>query len=170
VIETERLLLRQCVVEDADVILRLLNEPSFLENVGDRGVRTTEDATNYLLNGPIASYAANGYGIYLVLLKETSAPIGMCGLLQRPQFVHPDVGYTLFPEFWRRGFAIEAASAVVEHAHRSLGIEHVLGLVSPHNSRSIQLLEKLGFIFQEPALLQPHNSEVLVFTHIEVDT
>jgi [ribosomal protein S5]-alanine N-acetyltransferase len=170
VIETERLLLRQCVVEDADVILRLLNEPSFLENVGDRGVRTTEDATTYLLNGPIASYAANGYGIYLVLLKETGAPIGMCGLLQRPQFAHPDVGYAFFPEFWRQGFAIEAASAVVEYTHRTLAINPVLALVSPHNARSIQLLEKLGFIFQEPALLQPANSEVLVFTHIEVDS
>ena len=162
-IETERLLLRHCVPEDADVVLRLLNEPSFLENIGDRGVHTLEEAVTYLLNGPIASYAEHGYGMNMVLLKETGEPVGMCGLLRRPQFDHPDVGYAFFPEFWRRGFASEAASAVIEHARRTLGVGRIIAIVSPHNAASKLVLEKIGFTFQEHALFEPDGSEVLVY-------
>jgi RimJ/RimL family protein N-acetyltransferase len=166
-IETERLLLRDCVPEDADVVLRLLNEPSFLENIGDRGVHTPKEAAAYLINGPIASYAEHGYGMYMVELRKTGKPVGMCGLLRRTQFEHPDVGYAFFPEFWGRGFASEAASGVIEHARRTLGIGRVLGIVSPHNSASIQVLEKIGFTFQEPAVFELDGSEVLVYVSNE---
>lgn len=162
-IETERLLLRECVPEDADVVLRLLNEPSFLENIGDRGVHTPEEAAAYIINGPIASYAEHGFGMYMVLCKETGEPVGMCGLLRRAQFDHPDVGYAFFPEFWGRGFASEAASGVIEHARRTLGVSRVLGIVSPHNSASIQVLEKIGFTFQEHAVFELDGSDVLVY-------
>jgi RimJ/RimL family protein N-acetyltransferase/uncharacterized protein YndB with AHSA1/START domain len=163
VIETDRLLLRYFEAGDAGVVLRILNEPSFIENVGDKGVRTTEDAAAYLASGPIASYEAHGYGLYLVVLKNTNEPIGMCGLLNRPQFADVDVGYSFLPEFWRRGFAAESVSAVIEHARRALGIGRIIALVAPHNVSSARLLEKLGFTFRERALLQPAGSEVLVY-------
>lgn len=162
-IETERLKLRQFVLEDAEIIVRILNEPSFIENVGDKGVRTIEDAVAYLENGPFASYAANGFGAYLVQLKESGEPIGMCGLLKREQFDDPDVGYTFFPEFWRQGFAAEAVSAVLEDSRRTLGIDRIIAIVSPHNAPSSRLLEKLGFSFKEITNFQPSGDEVLLY-------
>lgn len=162
-IETERLKLRQFVLEDAEIIVRILNEPSFIENVGDKGVRTIEDAVAYLENGPFASYAANGFGAYLVQLKESGEPIGMCGLLKREQFDDPDVGYTFFPEFWRQGFAAEAVAAVLEDSRRTLGIDRIIAIVSPHNAPSSRLLEKLGFSFKEITNFQPSGDEVLLY-------
>jgi RimJ/RimL family protein N-acetyltransferase len=162
-IETERLTLRHFLIEDAAIIVRILNEPSFIENVGDKGVRTIDDAAAYLTNGPIASYAANGFGAYLVHLNETGEPIGMCGLLKREQFDDPDVGYTFFPEFWRQGYAAEAVAAVLEDSRRTLGIDRIIAIVSPHNTPSSRLLEKLGFTFKEITNFQPSGHEVLLY-------
>jgi RimJ/RimL family protein N-acetyltransferase len=162
-IETERLKLRHFTIEDAAIIVRILNEPSFIKNVGDKGVRTIDDAVAYLENGPIASYAANGFGGYLVQLKESGEPIGMCGLLKRDQFDDPDVGYTFLPEFWRQGFAAEAVTAVLEHSRRTLGIDRIIAVVSPHNTPSSRLLEKLGFTFQKIVNFQPSGDDVLLY-------
>ena len=162
-IETKRLRLRHFVEEDAAIVLRILNEPSFIENVGDKGVRTIDDAVAYLKNGPIASYVSNGFGAYLVELKETGEPIGMCGLLKREQFDDPDVGYTFFPEFWKQGYAAEAVTAVLEESRRTLGIDRIIAIVSPHNTPSSRLLEKLGFSFKEITNFQPSGDEVLLY-------
>jgi len=97
VLETDRLLLRHFTPEDAPFILRLLNEPSFLHNIGDKGVRTLEQAAGYLLEGPIRNYKALGFGVYLVALRESLEPIGMCGLLKRDQFEDVDIGYAFLP-------------------------------------------------------------------------
>lgn len=145
VLETSRLVLRHFTADDASFVLRLLNEPSFIENIGDRGVRTVEDAVAYLNGGPIASYARNGHGLNAVVLRDTGEPIGMCGLLRREQFADADVGYSFLPEFWRRGYAAEAVAAVVEHGRRTLGLPTIIAIVSPHNTASSALLEKLGF-------------------------
>ena len=107
VIETERLVLRHLSTEDAGFILELLNEPSFIRNIGDRGVRTIEGANTYILNGPVASYARNGFGLYLVKLKETDESIGMCGLIKRDTLDDVDIGYALLPRFWSKGYAVE---------------------------------------------------------------
>jgi RimJ/RimL family protein N-acetyltransferase len=163
-IETDRLLIRHFTLDDAEFVVRVLNEPSFIENVGDRGVRTTEDGVKYLADGPIASYEANGYGMNVVVLKETGERIGMCGLVRRPQFADPDVGYSFLPEFWRRGYAEESVIAVIAHARISLGIERVIAIVSPHNIPSTRLLEKRGFVFEKRTLFQPSGREILVYT------
>lgn len=167
VLETERLVLRHFTAEDAAFVLRLLNEPSFIENIGDRGVRTMEDAAAYLAGGPIASYARHGHGLNAVVLRETGEPIGMCGLLRREQFAHADVGYSFLPEFWRRGFAAESVAAVVEHGRRTLGLRSIIALVSPHNTASSALLEKLGFRYEERVNLLPSGSEVMVYRSSE---
>jgi len=140
-LETPRLLLRPFAFSDAPFILRLLNEPSFLEHIGDKGVRTLEDARRYLEDGPLASYARHGHGLMAVVSKETREAIGMCGLLKREHLDHPDLGYAFLPEAWGQGYAFEAARAVLEDA----GQDRVLALVSPENGPSIRLLEKLGF-------------------------
>ncbi|MFZ1615690.1 MAG: GNAT family N-acetyltransferase [Holophaga sp.] len=145
--ETERLRLRDFTIEDSPFILRLLNEPSFIQFIADKGVRTLDQARDYLLNGPIKSYETHGHGLYAVELQESSELIGMCGLIKREQFADIDLGYAFLPEFWSKGFALEAASAVLAFGERSLGLTRTIALVSPDNMASIKLLQKLGFAY-----------------------
>ena len=163
VLETDRLVLRYVTLDDAEFALRLLNEPSFLQNIGDRRVRTLEQASNYLLEGPIKSYQVHGHGMYLVALKETLEPIGLCGLLKRDQFEDVDIGYAFLPEFWSRGYAFESALAVRDYGEQTLGLTRMIAVVSPGNAGSIRLLEKLGFSRAGQTWMQPGESEVLLF-------
>lgn len=145
VLRTARLTLRHFTAGDAAFIFRLLNELSFIENIGDKGVRSLEQAAGYLREGPLASYARHGFGLYAVALDDSDRLIGMCGLLKRDRLDAPDIGYAFLPEFWSNGFAIEAASAVLAYATQTLGHPRTLALVSPRNLRSIRLLRKLRF-------------------------
>ena len=165
VLETDRLVLRHLNADDAEFILRLVNDPSFIENIGDRGIRSVEQASTYLLDGPIKSYATHGYGLYLVVLKPSLEPIGVCGLLKRDHFQDVDLGYALLPEFWSRGFAFEAAAAVLKFAHDSLGVPRTLGLVTPENVPSINLLEKLGFSFSELRQMKPDGLPTAIYSY-----
>ena len=113
VLETERLILRQFTTDDAGFILEQLNEPSWIQNIGDRKIRTLDDARAYIVNGPRASYEKNGFGLWLIVLKETGESIGMCGLIKRDGLEDVDIGYALFPRFWSRGYAHEAAASVM---------------------------------------------------------
>lgn len=144
VLETARLRLRRFTPDDAEFILGLLNEPSFIANIGDRGVRTVEQARQFLIDGHIASYERNGYGHYLVELKDGHTPIGMCGLINREAIQEIDIGFALLPAFWSKGYAFEAASAVMEYGRAQLGLKRIVAVVSPGNNGSIRVLEKLG--------------------------
>src|SRR4051812_17360996 len=126
VLETERLILRRFTVDDAEFVLTLLNEPSFLRYIGDKKVRNLEDARQYILNGPVASNERNGFGLNVVELKEQRTRIGMCGLLKRDELPEPDIGFALLPRFWNKGLAREAATAILNHAHETLKLERVL--------------------------------------------
>ena len=108
--ETERLILRPLQKDDSAFIFRLVNEPSFIENIGDKGVRNLDDAWQYILQGPRKSYEQNGFGLWLVALKDTLTPIGICGLVKRDGLDDPDIGYAFLPEFWKQGYAVEAAA------------------------------------------------------------
>jgi [ribosomal protein S5]-alanine N-acetyltransferase len=163
VLESDRLLLRHFTPEDAEFILRLLNEPSFLANIGDRGVRTRDQAVDYLREGPIKSYELHGHGAYVVVLKESLQPIGLCGLIKRDQFEDVDIGYAFLPEFWSRGFAFESAAAVLEYGLRSLRLPRIIALVSPANADSIKLLKKLGFAFSRFAKMKPDAADIAVY-------
>jgi RimJ/RimL family protein N-acetyltransferase len=145
---TERLLLRRFVLEDAEFVVRLLNEPSFLKYIGDRGVRSLEEAHEYLRSGPLASYEKHGFGLYLVQLREQHTAIGMCGLLQRDTLPDVDLGFAFLPEYWRFGYALESAKATLDYARQELGLKRVVAVVSAENERSIRLLEKLGLVDQ----------------------
>ena len=160
ILETERLVLRQFTFEDADFILRLLNEPSFIQNIGDRGVRTLEDARSYILRVPIASYEKNGFGLYLVILKESGKSIGMCGLIKRDQLEDVDIGYAFLPEFWSKGYAVEAALAVKEYARDVVGLKRLIAITDPENEASIRLLEKIGLRFEKMVRLSEDDIEL----------
>ena len=162
-IETARLQLRRFTTGDAAFALRLLNEPSFLQNIGDRGVRTLEQAVRYLEDGPLASYGKHGHGLEAVILTETGEPIGMCGVLKRDAFADRDLGYAFLPEFWSNGYAREAVAATLTDARARLKLEAMAAFVSPGNAPSIRLLEKFGFVETGRAQLTPGAPEALVF-------
>ena len=149
VLETDRLLLRKLSVEDAEFIVELVNEPAWLRFIGDKGVRTVEDARNYITQGPVASYDRFGFGLYLTELKDSGTPIGICGLVKRETLEHPDIGFAFLPRFWRNGYAFESASAVLELAKTTLGLTRILAITTPDNYSSIRVLEKLGLSFEE---------------------
>ena len=163
VFETDRLVLRRLTVEDAPFILRLLNEPSFLEHIGDRGVRNLADAKQYILSGPVASYEHHGFGLFLVELKAGSAPIGICGLLKRDALDDVDVGFAFVPESWSKGYAFESVSATLAYAYDVQHLKRVVALTSPENVASINLLVKLGFYFERMVLMPGEKTEVKLF-------
>ena len=164
ILETDRLALREITPDDAEFLLKLLNEPSFIENIGDRSVRTIEDARQYALNGPIASYKQHGFGLYLVELKETRAPIGICGLVKRESLADADIGYALLPEYWRQGYALEATSAVKQFGFAELGHKRILAIVNPDNTSSIRVLDKLGLRFARMIRMSPDAAEICLYS------
>jgi len=163
VLETERLLLRQFSTEDAEFILALLNDPSFIRNIGDKGARTIDDANSYILNGPVASYAKNGFGLYLVKLKETNESIGMCGLIKRDTLEDVDIGYAFLPRFWSKGYAVESALAVKEYAKNVVGLNRIVAITDPENEGSIRILEKIGLQFERMVKLSDDDIELKLF-------
>ena len=162
--ETERLLLRKLTVDDAEFILTLLNEPAFLRYIGDKKVRNLEDARQYILNGPVASYEHHGFGLLLVELRESHTPIGMCGLLKREQLPDPDIGFALMPDFWNKGFAFEAAEAVLRDARQRLRLGRIVAITSLDNEASIGLLQRLGFSFEKIVQMSPDGEQLRLFT------
>ena len=165
-IETPRLVLREFVETDAPMVLELLNEPSFHEFIGDRGVRTIDDARRYLREGPIASYAAHGHGLLWMGLKRSNAEpigIGMCGLVRRPSLPGPDIGFAVTPSYWGAGYTTEGAAAVLARGREKLDIPSVYGITPPHNHRSIRVLEKLGLQFMEEKSLDSGAPPVRIF-------
>lgn len=163
VFETERLVLRRLTVDDAELILDLLNQPSFLRYIGDKGVRTLDDARNYILTGPMDSYERLGFGMYLAALKENGVPIGICGLLKRESLEDVDVGFALLPQFWSKGYAFEAASAVVAYGRSALGLERIVAITAPENEGSIRVLEKIGLRFEQTIKFPQDGAEVKLF-------
>lgn len=163
ILETARLTLRRFTLDDAEFMLGLLNEPSFIANIGDRGVRTVEGARQFLLSGPIASYERNGYGHYLVELRGSLTPIGTCGLINREFINEIDVGFAFLPAFWSQGYAFEAASAVMEYGRSQLGLKRIVAVVSPGNTGSIRVLTKLGLHYSGPTQLAADAEVIHLF-------
>ncbi len=163
VLETNRLQLRRLTTEDAGFILGLLNEPSYVHFIGDKGVRTIDDARDYILKGPIASYEQFGFGLYLAELKDSEAPLGICGLLKRDSLPDVDIGFAFLPQFWSQGYAFEAAAAVMAYGRDALGLNRIAAIVSSDNERSIKLLDKLGLRFERMARWPADASEIKLY-------
>ena len=163
VLSTPRLRVRPLQASDAGFIVSLLNDEAFIRNIGDRGVRSVEDAADYISNGPGASYAQYGFGLSAVELTAGGSPIGICGLLRRDQLPAPDLGFAFLPQYRSQGYAYEAASAVRADAHARLGLATLLAIVSPGNVASIRLLERLGFTFERMIRLSADGALLKLF-------
>jgi len=162
-LETSRLVLRRLVFDDAPFLVALLNQPSFIANIGDRGVRNVEDAHRYLRDGPHAMYERHGHGLWHVARKPDGVGVGLCGLLKRDNLPHVDVGYAYLPEFWGQGYAVEAAAATLAHGAGKFGLTRIIGVVSEGNSASIRVLEKIGMRFEGMYCMHPGEPEVRLY-------
>lgn len=161
-ITSSRLILREMIVTDAPFILELLNDGDFYRYIGDRGIRTLEQAQEYIQQGPAVSYARYGHGLYLVERKEDGASLGICGLIKRDPLEQVDIGYAFLPQYRGQGYAIEAAQAVLVDGKSRLGIGQVVAIVTPGNERSIGLLAKLGLVRSRLVKLSEDADECLL--------
>lgn len=163
VLETERLILRRLTVNDSEFILELLNDPSWLRFIGDRGVRTLDAARDYILKSLVSMYERLGFGLYLTELKDEGVPVGICGLIKRESLDDVDVGFAFLPKFRGKGYAYESASAVMAYGKRTFGLNRMAAITSPDNYDSIRVLEKLGFKFERTIKLSDDSAEISLF-------
>ncbi|QEC45047.1 GNAT family N-acetyltransferase [Pseudobacter ginsenosidimutans] len=159
IIETSRMTIRELTSDDAAFVLEIVNSPGWLQYIGDRGVKNLEGAALYIQKNR-NNYQVQGFGLYALELKDTKEVVGMCGLLKRDYLPAPDIGYALLPAFGGLGFALEAGKGVMEFAQHQLGLDTVFAIVTPQNSRSIGLLEKLEFVFERSIM---EGEELLVY-------
>ena len=161
VIETSRLRLRELEFGDANFILELVNEADFIRYIGDKGVRTLQDARDYISSGPMDSYSQNGFGLYATCFRGT--PIGICGLVKREGLSEPDVGFAFLARHCSRGYAVESAGAVLDHAGRVLKIPRIVAITSAENYSSIAVLEKIGLSFERMIRLTENGPVLKLF-------
>ena len=148
VLETDRLSLRQANMDDYQFIFQLLNEPSWLRFIGDRNIKTPEDARDYISEVLVPTYARFGFGLYIVELKQTGRPVGLCGLIKRDDLNDVDIGFAFLRRYWHCGYAIESARAVIWHANQTFALKRIVAITSPENTSSIKLLNRLGFVYE----------------------
>ncbi len=162
ILETERLVLREVTGDDAEFVFDLLNQPSFKQFIGDRGVRTLEQAREYIETRFTNSYRDNGFGLFLVELKQAEndpytflnsrisarTPIGLCGFVKRDTLPEPDIGFALLPQHEKKGYAFESADAVMRYGKETLKFTRVLAITTLDNESSGRLLVKIGFAFE----------------------
>jgi RimJ/RimL family protein N-acetyltransferase len=151
IVTTSRLALTEFTAADAPFIVQLLNDPDWIRYIGDRDIRTDDDARAYLARGPLAMYAKNGFGLWRVARRDDGTPVGMCGLIKRDTLPDVDVGFAFLPAYRGLGYAEEAAAATLALAADRYGLTRVVAIASPDNERSLRLLEKLGMTFEGPA-------------------
>ncbi|MED1055775.1 GNAT family N-acetyltransferase [Bacillus mycoides] len=149
VLETERLALRWLDVKDAPFILELVNDPAWIQFIGDKGIKNLEDAKKYILNGPVDMYNKMGFGLYLVERKEDFTPLGMCGLIKRDSLEDVDIGFAFLEKFRSKGYGYESAAAVIEYGVQKLGLKRIVAITSIDNVASGTLLEKAGLRFEK---------------------
>ena len=160
VIETERLVLRWLSIADAAFIFELVNEPSWLKYIGDKGVKTLQDAEDYIRKGPIEMYERLGFGLYLVEIKKSGEQIGICGLIKREALEDVDLGFAFLPKFWGKCYAFESASAATSYGRNVLGLPRIAAITSQDNRPSEKLLEKLGFRFERKVRLSTSDDDL----------
>ena len=163
ILETERLTLEEITTDHAAFLYNLMNDPAWLQFIGDRNIDTIEAAEKYIINKIRPSYEEFGFGFYLTSLKENNISIGVCGLVKRPSLEHVDVGFAFMPEYRREGYAYESSVAILDYAKKVLGIDYVVAITDLDNVASINLLKKLGLKFEKIIQLEGENKQCRLF-------
>lgn len=161
---TARLILSELGPNDAPFILELMNTPTWKKFIGDRNLKTNEDAKNYIVDRMMPSYTLSGFGFYKCELKEGNVPIGICGIVKRDALEHVDIGFAFLPQYEGKGYGFESASAVMQYAQTTLGIKVLTGICNSDNVNSISLLKKLGLRYQKMILLPNETEEIMLFS------
>ena len=165
IFETERTILREVTKDDAEFILDLLNQPSFIRYIGDRNVRTIDAARDYIESRFTESYKKFGFGMWAVELKETNQPIGICGFVKRDSLPDADIGFAFLPHYERKGYAYESAVGAMEYGRNVLNLKRVLAITSQDNESSGRLLGKLDFKFERLIILPGGDEELKLFSY-----
>lgn len=163
-LRTERLVMRRIGTDDAELMLAIWTDPAFVKHVGDRGIRTVEQAREAIREGAMRLFADHGYGPFSMNLKNDGSQIGICGLFKRDNLDAPDIGFAVLPAYCGSGYAGEAARAVVEHARDDLGIEVLTAIVSPENAPSVGLIEKLGLAFERMITMPGDDKAISLYS------
>lgn len=163
VIDTPRLNLRELGIHDAPFILELLNDDGFLRFIGDKGVRTLADARDYILKGPLDSYRRHGFGLYLASLRLDGTPIGVCGLVKRDTLPDVDVGFAFLERHCSKGYASEAAKAILEYGREALGLNRIVAITALENHGSMAVLVKAGLRLERTIKLVEGGPELNLF-------
>ncbi len=163
VLQTQRLVLRWFSDDDAPFILELMTDPAWIENIGDAGPRTLEEAQAWIESRLVAHYRQHGHGLWAMERRSDRALVGMCGLLRRPTLPSIDVGYALVPRARGHGYAREAAAACLAYGRDALGHQRIFAITSPGNLASVRVLEALGMKHQETKPLQGETKQSAVF-------
>jgi len=161
--KTDRLRMDEITIADAPFIVSLLNDPAYMANIGDRGIRTIGQAQHYIGDKIRASYRDHGYGLYAVRLATGDEPIGICGLVNRDSIQDVDIGYGFLPHARGQGYALEAAEEILKWAHSTLGLTRLAAIVSQENKLSIVLLEKIGMQFDAMIQLPGDEEEICLY-------
>jgi RimJ/RimL family protein N-acetyltransferase len=155
--------LSQLSYDDCEFIFELVNEASFMRYIGDKGVRTLDDAHDYLKDGPIGSYERHGFGLFLVSLQVDDTPLGICGLVKREEFEHPDLGFAFLKRYWANGYALESTRAVLDFGAGVLKLQRIIAMVDHDNRRSVELLSKLGFSFESMVRMPGETKDICMY-------
>ena len=164
VLETERLTLRHLTLDDDQFIYGLMNEPAYIENIGDRNIHSFADAGRYIQEKLTPSYQQHGYGLYAVESKSDQQPIGIAGFVKREILEAADIGFAFLSNHRQRGYGYEAASHLMEYGRAKLSMTRIFGVTSPTNHSSIQLLQKLGLRFERMIRLPTYDRESMLFS------
>ncbi|MFZ6742432.1 GNAT family N-acetyltransferase [Undibacterium sp. JH2W] len=163
VITTDRLQLRTITSDDAAFYLALVNDPAFIENIRDKGIRTLEEARTDIVNGPVANQEKIGFSLYVVERKEDGQAMGLCGLVKRESLKNIDLGYAFLPQFLGQGYAREAARATLAYANTHLCISKLAAITSPNNLASNKLLQDLGFQLEAVVVLAGESRDTNLY-------
>ncbi|WP_295129059.1 GNAT family N-acetyltransferase [uncultured Chitinophaga sp.] len=162
---TQRLIIRKITLDDDLFILKLLNMPSWIKYIGDRNIKTVPDARQYIKTGPLRSYEENGFGAWVVMLKSNFQPVGMCGLFKRAYLDRPDLGFAFLAAHEGQGYGLEAVTACLDYARKTLAFNSLLAITLTHNNRSVKLLERSGFRFLK--MITPPDDEELALYELK---
>lgn len=163
-IMTERLSIERVNRNDAAFILKLFNDPGWIEFIGNKGMTTLADATEYIENKLFAEYERWGFGFFVVKLKESKAPVGFCGLRKADYLDHADIGFGLLTRYKGNGYACEAASAVLKNKEFSFGLKKVVAIVESGNENSVKVIERIGLKFEKTIHVPDDSAEFLLFS------
>lgn len=147
ILETERLQIVEFTKKDADFILELVNEPAWIEFIGDKNINNLHEAAHFIEHKLQPSYKEHGFGLFLVKLKEQYSSIGMCGLVNRPGLENIDLGFSFLATHRKKSYAFESSKVMIKYAKNTLKIPKLVVITNPNNVISGKLLEKLGFTF-----------------------